>query len=155
MDLTKQESGINLVSFLTLTKKEIESLATTNVNLWEEEGEDILSIQSLFVKLELYSSEVKEQLAKKLIEEVARDKKKSINGVVFSLSNTSKYDYSNSPAWIEIKKQIEPLMEKLKAIEAIAKATKTRSEWTDDDGACYLVYPPVNTASETTKATIK
>jgi len=149
------EQNIEKIDFKNLSKESLLCLVDANLQLWADNGQDKLGFHAIICKAELFFSELKKKLAKTLIDELAKNNNSTHNGVVLSLSNGSSYDYSNSPAWIEVNGRIEVIKEDLKAIEAIAKVTKTRSEWTDKDGECYVIYPAVSKSAETVKATIK
>lgn len=148
---------VELADFVSLTKKEIIALADRSVESWCDSGEDTLAMLSMIVKLETYTADVKSKLAKRLVDEVAQYGKDGVtkNGVSLSLFSSTRYDYSNSPAWISVKEQIKPLEDTLKEIEQIAKATKQKSTWVDSDGVEWDVYPAIKTGSEIVKTTIK
>jgi hypothetical protein len=149
------EHNIEKIDFKNLSKSSLLSLVDENLALWVDSGYDTLGLHAIVCKAELYFSELKKRLAKELIEEVSRNNNSMHNGVVLSIANGGAFDYSNSPAWVEVNSRIEVIKSDLKDIEAIAKVTKTRSEWTDKDGECYAVYPALAKSSETVKATIK
>ena len=147
---------IKLSNFVNLSKKEIGNLVDVNIDTWCESGEDTLLMLSMLAKIDLYVSECKQKLAKRVYEEVAKYGKEGVakNGVKFSLFASSKYDYSNSDAWNVIKSQIEPLSKTLKEVETIAKATKQRTSWISEEGEEFTIYPAICSSTETTKSSI-
>lgn len=148
---------IELADFVSLSKKEIAELVIRNIEIWCESGDDTLSMAAMICKIEAYASDAKRSLALRNYEEVCKYGNEGVtkNGVKFDKFSSSKYDYSNSAAWLEVKKQMKPLEDSLKDIEQIAKATKQKSTWVDSDGAEWDVYPAIKTTTETVKATIK
>lgn len=148
---------VELADFVSLTKKEIEILVEDNIESWCDSDEDTLAMLSMIAKIEHYSSLVKSKLAKRIVDEIAQYGKDGVtkNGVSLSLFSSTRYDYSNSPAWISVKEQMKPFEDTLKEIEQIAKATKQKSTWVDSDGVEWDVYPAIKTGSEIVKTTIK
>lgn len=147
---------VELADFVTLTKKEIAELVDKNIENWCDSGEDTLAMLSMICKIETYASDVKKKLASRVYDEVAKYGKEGVtkNGVKLNLFSSSKYDYSNSPAWLGVKEQMKPLEDSLKDIEQIAKATKQKSSWVDSDGVEWDIHPAIRTGSETVKASI-
>lgn len=148
---------VELSDFVSLTKKEINELVEKNIELWCDNGDDILAMLSLVTKITEYATEVKRKLAKRSIDEVALYGKEGVtkNGVALSLFSSSQYDYSNSEAWIALEEQIKVLKSIQKDIETIAKVTKQKTNWIDADGVEWDIYPAICTGTETVKATIK
>ncbi len=148
---------VELADFVSLTKKEIAELVDKNIETWCDSGEDTLAMLSMVCKIEAYSSEVKKKLASRVYDEVAKYGKEGVtkNGVKLDLFSSSKYEYSNSPAWVGVKEQMKPLEEALKDIEQIAKATKQKTTWVDSDGMEWDIYPAARSTSDTVKASIK
>jgi len=149
------EQNIEKIDFKNLSKESLLSLVDENIALWDTGGYDMMKMHAIACKASAYFDELKKRLAKKIVGEVSRNNNTMHHGVILAITQGSSYDYSNSPAWIEVNGRIEVIKEDLKAIEAIAKVTKTRSEWTDKDGECYIIYPAVSKSEETVKATIK
>jgi len=148
---------VELSDFVSLTRKEIGELGQKNIDLWCDNGDDILAMLSLVTKIAEYATEVKRQLAKRSYDEVALYGKEVVtkNGVALSLFSSSQYDYSNSEAWNNLEEQIKALKATQKDIETIAKATKQKTSWVDADGVEWDIYPAIRTGSETVKASIK
>ena len=151
------KNQIKLSDFVSLSKSEITTLVDINIEKWCENGDDTLSMLAMITKIELYASECKQKLAKRVYEEVAQYGKEGVakNGVKFSLFSSSRYDYTNSEAWSKVKEQIDPLTETLKDIEKIAKATKQRTTWVSPDGEEFSIFPAIQSTSETTKSSIQ
>ncbi len=148
---------VELADFVSLTKKEIAELVDKNIELWCDSGDDTLAMLSMVTKIAEYATEVKKKLAKRSYDEVALYGKEGVtkNGVALSLFSSFQYDYSNSEAWIALEDEIKALKATQKDIEAIAKATKQKTNWFDSDGVEWDIYPAIRTGSETVKATIK
>ena len=147
---------IKISDFVSLSKSEISNLVDINIEKWCDSGDDTLAMLSMIAKVELYASECKKKLAKRVYDEVAKYGKEGVskNGVKFSLFSSSQYNYENSPAWVGKKEEIEPLIVELKDIEKIAKATKQKGTWVDVHGVEWDVFPAICTGSETTKSSI-
>ncbi len=148
---------IKISDFVSLSKSEITNLVDINIEKWCDSGDDTLAMLSLITKVELYATECKQKLAKRVVEEVAKYGKEGVskNGVKFSLFSSVRYDYSNSPAYVAKKAEIEPLSEELKDIEKIAKATKQKTTWVSSQGEEYDIFPAIQSGSETTKSSIQ
>lgn len=148
---------VELSGFVSLTRKEIGELGQKNIDMWCDNGDDILAMLSLVTKITEYATEVKKKLAKRVYDEVALYGKEGVtkNGVALSLFSSSQYDYSNSEAWNALEEQIKALKATQKDIEQIAKATKQKTSWVDSDGVEWDIYPAIRTGSETVKASIK
>jgi len=148
---------VELSDFVSLTRKEIDELGEKNIEMWCENGDDILAMLSMVTKITEYATAVKRKLAKRSYDEVALYGKEGVtkNGVALSLFSSSQYDYSNSNAWNTLEEQIKALKTIQKDIEQIAKATKQKTSWIDSDGVEWDIYPAIRTGSETVKATIK
>lgn len=157
MYLETVEQNIQLSDFVSLTKKELAELVDTNIERWCENGDDTLSMLAMIAKIELYAADVKKKLAKASFDEVSKYGNEGVskNGVKFDKFSSTRYDYTNSPAYLYVKAQTKPYEEQLKDIEQIAKVTKQKTLWVDSDGVELEIYPAIRTGSETVKCAVK
>jgi hypothetical protein len=80
------------------------------------------------------------------------------NGSKVELGKTVQYDYSTTPAWVDIENQIAALKELQKQIETAAKAIPDSMPATilvTEDGEEIAVFKPIKKVTDTIKTTLK
>lgn len=137
---------------------EMESIIFENVELWAEDGEDLLGYLAIAKKGEKFFSTLSTMLSKheSTINELIKLKETEKNGVKMSMGVYSKYDYSTIPAWIHYQHELEPINEKLKEVEKLAKSCNSRYEITDEEtGEQLEILPALKISTDVIKCSIK
>jgi hypothetical protein len=137
-----------------LSKQNINDYPEYAVNEWCENGDDILEMLSFAKKGEEFFKKILSLLNKSdyALNEARKFGNTMKNDVVLSVSSSTSYDYSNSPAWAYYKSKIEPIDAKVKEIEKMAKTTTTGIY---DEASEQYVYPAIKSVSDVIKCTLK
>jgi len=140
-----------------LNKKQI---AVKSVEIAEElieNGEDLARIYATLSKNILMFEGIMEAIKPTLIKDIQLGGK-IVGGCKLEQHNTTRYDYSNTPLWNEIKESVSKLDEKRKLIEKTAKGLDrfgNCAEFRDTEtGEVCEIYPATPSTTETIKCTI-
>ncbi len=137
---------------------EIESTIFENVELWAEDGEDMLGYLAIAKKGEKFFSTLSSMLSKheSTLNELIKLKETERNGVKMAIGVHSKYDYSTIPAWIYYQQELEPINEKIKEVEKLAKSCKSRYEILDEEtGAQLEILPALKISTDVIKCSVR
>jgi hypothetical protein len=159
LQLQKQFTEFGVKMLTEMPKQEISAMAQRMVYQSAENGDDILSQLALSTKFKHFFTEIESELNKASIEDLRKHEGKlSKHGVDFAITETGiKYDYSETPQWVELEKQITELKEKQKQVETFCKALKsqTLTEVDTETGEAHLFVKPSKTSTESIRKTIK
>lgn len=140
-----------------LNKKQIAVKSVEIADELIENGEDLARIFATFARNIAMMEGIMEAIKPTLIKDIQLGGK-IVGGCKLEQHNTTRYDYSNTPLWNEIKESVSKLDEKRKLIEKTAKSLdryKGNAEWRDNEtGEVCEVYPAIPSTTETIKCTI-
>ena len=140
-----------------LNKKQIAKKAIKIGEELIENGEDLAHIYATFARNIEMMSAIMEAIKPTLIKDIQLGGK-IVGGCKLEQHNTTRYDYSNTPLWNEIKDSVSKLDEKRKLIEKTAKGLDrfgNCAEFRDmETGEVCEVYPAIPSTTETKKCTI-
>lgn len=140
-----------------LNKKQIAVKAVEIAEEFIENGEDLARIYATLARNKEMIEGIMEAIKPALIKDIQLGGK-IVSGCKLEQHNTTRYDYSNTPIWNEIKESVSKLDEKRKLIEKTAKSLdryKGSAEWRDNEtGEVCEVCPAIPSTTETIKCTI-
>jgi len=150
------ENNIELVgsNVAELTKKGISSFAYEII----EKSTDPIKQLAVVAKGQHLCKELESGFKKVCLSEIQSfDGQKTMAlGVEFAQAEVgTKYDYSESPIWINLENQIIELKTKQKEHEDFLKALKSKTQILTDDGEVIELFPPAKSSSTSIKLTIK
>lgn len=140
-----------------LNKKQIAVKAVEIAEEFIENGEDLARIYATFARNVAMFEGIMEAIKPTLIKDIQLGGK-IVSGCKLEQHNTTRYDYSNTPIWNELKESVSKLDEKRKLIEKTAKGLDrfgNCAEFRDmDSGEVCEIYPAIPSTTETIKCTI-
>lgn len=142
---------------LELTKKEITAMA--EAVMVNADSMDVVKLAAQSAKFQLLASEIDKQIKDHLFSDLRKfqGSKVTAYGIDFSeMEGGVKYDYSETPSWLELQNEIDSLKEKQKEIEAVCKTLKFKvSIVHPETGELIDFYPPAKSSTTTIKKVIK
>ena len=140
-----------------LNKKQIAVKAVEIAEELIENGEDLARIYATFARNIEMMSTIMEVIKPTLIKDIQLGGK-IVGGCKLEQHNTTRYNYSNTPLWNELKESVSKLDEKRKLIEKTAKGLDrfgNCAEFRDmETGEVCEIYPAISLTTETIKCTI-
>ena len=140
-----------------LNKKQIAVKSLEIAEEFIENGEDLARIYATLARNVAMIEGIMEAIKPTLIKDIQLGGK-IVSGCKLEQHNTTRYDYSNTPIWNELKESISILDEKRKLIEKTAKGLdrfRNCAEFRDSEtGEVCEIFPAIPSTTETIKCTI-
>lgn len=121
-------------------------------------GGDVLKDWAMCEKYSVLIGAMKEGLKPYVIKELEfcdKRESRSLGTDIKVVASGTKYDYSESKAWLEQKKRLDEESIRLKDIETLLKSLKSSMTSVDEEtGETVTHYPPSKSSSETIRSSV-
>ena len=135
---------------LPITKTVIAEQTDQLIKAVEEGNKSALEVFAYSQYLSQVSADLKKKSMDMALQEIGRQNGKAdIQGIALSQKEAGvKYDYSNTPLWVELNQKVETAKAELKQLESELRPLKASKDILIQ-GVIETVYPPIKTSTTT------